>query len=49
MVNQTKTPIYPPHPTTELLKHWISELTDYSPQQIEAIMARIEQKETIKN
>lgn len=49
MVKKTEKPIYPPYPTTELLKHWISELTDYSPQQIESILERIEQKEAIKS
>lgn len=49
MVKKAEKSIYPLHPTTKLLKHWISELTDYSPQQIESILEIIEQKEAIKS
>jgi len=45
MLKTTQQTIPPSSLTPELLKHWISELTDYSPQQIEAILMRIDQEE----
>ncbi len=31
-------------PTEEMLKHWLTELTTYTPHQVDAAIAQIEQK-----
>lgn len=31
------------HPTENAIKQWLTELTDYSPQQIDTVMAKIVQ------
>lgn len=32
--------------TLESLKHWITELTSYSPQQVDTVISKIEQEQT---
>lgn len=38
----SETTIFPNDPTRELLKDWITELTNYSPQQVNTVISQIE-------
>lgn len=38
--------MYPNAPTSELLKQWITELTNYSPQQVNTVISQIEYGKT---